>query len=134
MNIGDNLLPKKVPVVCPDGQNPETPIKTGCLTDSRSEPNKARPNAPFPSGKQSFSKSKLQKHINLGEDAAAAPGPPISPEEEIVECPECKAGVDAKELARHLKAKHNLVSCLNCGVLMVDGVAFTFQGGLGSRK
>jgi hypothetical protein len=40
MNIGDNSLPQKLAPVNPDGPNPENPMKTGCLTDSRSEPPK----------------------------------------------------------------------------------------------
>jgi hypothetical protein len=38
MNIGDDSLPKNVNLVGPDGPNPENPLKTACLTDSRSEP------------------------------------------------------------------------------------------------
>ena len=37
MNIGDSL-PMKLNLVSTDGPNPENPMKTGCLTDSCSEP------------------------------------------------------------------------------------------------
>ena len=37
-NIGDDSLPKKLKVVGADHPDAENPIKTGCLTVSRSEP------------------------------------------------------------------------------------------------
>ena len=37
-NIGDDPLPKNLNPVNPDGPDAEKPIKTGRLTDSRSEP------------------------------------------------------------------------------------------------